>query len=386
MADERIVINELSLSRTSEVLDGAWFQRSVRDHVNGTATVFNITGPHQLEAEIHYIQLENNERWVMLGERYSGPKWIWKQTKERLKMTITEKDGVPMFDLPLPSPGKRDKDIFTMSLAPYEDLESILPNFENVLKTVGVTAVGQRSDLFGDTSSRKRYIGAMIENTDCLAPIIGFCISRLLPLIQTYEKLFASGEIQEEFTHMLGDAKLQLGEEKVDELTETIAKGESAYVEFKPAIWYNHDRALHEPNYNVKKEEKVSDNIIRTIVGFLNAEGGTLFIGVSDDGNAYGLEPDLNLTRRKDLDGLENELNQLIIHSIPKEIAAIKVKISFPTFQDKIIAKLVMTKSNKAVFMKDSRHLDRFYVRIGNATNSLSVESAMNYISEHDWS
>ena len=165
-----------------------------------------------------------------------------------------------------------------------------------------------------------------------------------------------------------------------------VGKGESAYVEFKPAIWYDHSRAMNDPNYNIKKEEKVSDNVIRTIVGFLNAEGGTLFVGVSDDGNAYGLEPDLNLTRRKDIDGLENELNQLIIHSIPKEIAAIKVKISFPTFQDKIIAKLVMTKSNKAVFMKDSRHLDRFYVRIGNATNSLSVESAMNYISEHDWS
>ena len=114
MEDDPIEIGCIRLSKESEVLDGAWFQRSVRDHVNGTATVFNITGPHQLEAEIHYIQLENNERWVMLGERYSGPKWIWKQTKERMRMTITEKNGVPMFDLPLPSPGKRDKNIFVM--------------------------------------------------------------------------------------------------------------------------------------------------------------------------------------------------------------------------------------------------------------------------------
>jgi len=376
----------IQLSKESEVLDGAWFQRSVHDHVNGTATVFNITGPHQLEAEIHYIQLENKEHWVVLGERYSGPKWLWKQTKERLRMTITEKNGVPMFDLPLPSPGKRDKNIFTMSLAPYEDLESIFPNFENFLKTVGVITVGQRADLFGDTSSRKRYIGAMLESTDCLAPIVGFCISRLLPLIQTYENLFTLGEIEEEFTHMVGEDNLRLGEEKVDELAQTIGKGESAYVEFKPAIWYNYDRVMYDPDYKIKKEEEVFDNIIRTVAGFLNAEGGTLFIGVSDDGNAYGIETDRKLTGRKDWDGLENELNQMISSAVTKEIAATKVKISLPIFQGKTIARLDVTKANRAVFMKNPRHENNFYVRIGNATNTLSIESAYNYISEHDWS
>jgi hypothetical protein len=301
-------------------------------------------------------------------------------------MTITEKNGVPMFDLPLPSPGKRDKNIFTMSLASYEDLESIFPNFENFLKTVGVIAVGQRADLFGDTSSRKRYIGAMIESTDCLAPIVGFCISRLLPLMQTYEKLFASGEIEEEFTHMVGEDNLRLGEEKVDELAQIIGKGESAYVEFKPAIWYDHSQAMNNPNYKIKKEEQVFDNIIRTVAGFLNAEGGTLFVGVSDDGNAYGIESDRKLTGRKDWDGLENELNQMISSAVSKEIAATKVKISLPTFQGETIARLNVTKANGAVFMKNSRHKSKFYVRIGNATNTLSIESAYNYISEHDWS
>ena len=110
-----------------------------------------------------------------------------------------------------------------------------------------------------------------------------------------------------------------------------------------------------------------------------------MIIGVSDDGNAYGLESDLKLTGRKDWDGLENELHQLISNSVSKEVAASKVKIEFPSFQGKRIAKVIVEKSNSPVFMKTNRHQNKFYVRIGNATNTMSVESAFNYISQHDW-
>ena len=129
----------------------------------------------------------------------------------------------------------------------------------------------------------------------------------------------------------------------------------------------------------------MSHNIIKTIAGFLNADGGTLFVGVSDSGSSNGLLEDVELTKRKDLDGLENELNQLISNAVSKEISATKVRISFPEFQSKTIAKIDVKKSNAPVFMKSKKHEDKFFVRIGNATNNLSVESAFNYISNHDW-
>ena len=269
-----------------------------------------------------------------------------------------------------------------MSCASEQEIEVILSDFKNFISEYGVVQFGQRADLFNDTSSRKKFISATIEEPTCLAPVVAFSITRLLAITKIYERLKQTGNA--EFTHMVDEYSKSANKE--DTLDQIIAKGETAYVEFKPAIWYDYDRAMYDPNYKMKKEENVSDNIVRTVAGFLNADGGTLFIGVSDDGDAYGLEGDIKLTGRKDLDGLENELNQLISSSVSKEVSAAKIRISLPKFQSQTIAKVDVAKANSPVFMQTSRLQNKFYVRIGNATNTMSVESAFNYISQHDWS
>lgn len=382
MDADNIEIGDFRLGSTPNIMNGAWYQRNVRDHVDGTVSVYQVEGPQELEAEIHYIQLDNGERWVVMGESYKGPKWIWQQTKDRLRMSVIDKGDKFAFDLPLPTPGNRNKETYTMSCASEEEIGLIIPDFKNIISKYGVIEVGQRANLFNDTSSRKKFISATINQPECLAPIVAFCITRLLAITKVYDRLKETGNI--EFTHMVDE--YARNSNKHDTLEQTIAKGETAYVEFKPAIWYDYGRAVNDPNYKIKKEENVSDNIVRTVAGFLNADGGTLFVGVSDDGESYGLEGDLKLTGRKDLDGLENELNQLISASVSKEVCAAKVKISLPKFQGRVIAKVDVKKSNTPVFMKTLRHKNKFYVRIGNATNTMSVESAYNYISQHDWS
>ena len=382
MEDGMLDIGDLQLNTHPDTIAGSWYQRSVRDFVVGNATVYNVTGPDELDAEIHYIQLENEERWIMMGESFKGPKWIWQQTKERLRMSILNKDGKYAFDLPLPSPSTRDEGKYTMSCASKDELQKILPGFDSLLKKHGTVEIGQRMELFDDTSTRKKHLSAIIEDTEGIAPVIGFCLTRLLALYGHYEKLTGTGEIE---ASLLVHDGSPTGN-KIQSVSAIISKGETANVEFKPAIWYDHGRATHDPNYKLKREAHVSDNIIRTVAGFLNAEGGTLFVGVSDDGNAYGLEGDLGLTGRKDWDGLENELNQLISQAVSNEVCAAKVKISFPQFQNKRIAKIDVMKAISPVFMKNESHQNKFYVRIGNATNTMSVESAFNYISHHDWS
>ena len=56
-------------------------------------------------------------------------------------------------------------------------------------------------------------------------------------------------------------------------------------------------------------------------------------------------------------------------------------------FQGKTIARVIVERAKGPVFLrtKDKEHDGRFYVRIGNATESLSVESAFNYISKQVW-
>jgi hypothetical protein len=217
------------------------------------------------------------------------------------------------------------------------------------------------------------------------APVIAFAITRVLALLKEYEQLLDAGTVEEETVSHLNETNPLRRSGGGGNLEAMIAGGESSHVEFKPAIWYNHSRAINEQNYTPSKDKSVSDNIVRTVAGFLNSEGGTLFIGVSDDGEAYGLEPDIALTAREDLDGMENELTQLLSTAISNEVVATKVKVSLPTFQGKVIGRVEVKPASAPVFMRTSRHQNKFYVRIGNATNTMSVESAFNYISQHDW-
>jgi len=378
-------LGPLKIDTSYEVFTGSWFQRSVRDNVDGTATVYRINGPHDLEAEVHYIQLENGERWVMTGESYSGPKWIWKQTKDRLRMSISFKNEVPMFDLTLPSPGNRNKEVYTMSGAQVEDFEALSPHFFELLNDHGVVETGPRSELYGDKSSRKNFLSANLEDPDCMAPIIGFCITRILALIKIYDRLHSRGEITEESTHMVSEKHAPAREEAVSELDQLIARGESASVEFKSTIWFDINQSLKNPNYTPKKEAYIQDNIIKTIAGFLNSEGGSLIVGVSDDGNAYGLDADLKFTQRKDLDGLELELTQLLMNIFSKEIVATKIRSSFPEVQQKTILRIEVKPSNSPIFAKTSKDNEAFYVRIGNLTQLMSTQSAISYIAQHTW-
>lgn len=385
MSEDNLELGSVKIDMNFKVFSGAWFQRSVRDHVNGTATVYRVSGPHELKAEVHYIQLENGERWVTIGESYSGPKWIWKQTKDRLRMSISFKNEVPMFDLTLPTPGNRNKEIYTMSSAQIKDFEALSPHFFELLNDHGVVKTGPRSELYEDTSSRKKFLSANIESPDCMAPIVGFCMTRILALVKIYEHLHSRGEVSEEFTHMVSQEHYSTEKEMVSELDQLIASGESAHVEFKSTIWFDINQSLKNPNYTPKKETYIQDNIIKTIAGFLNSEGGSLIVGVSDDGNAYGLDADLKFTQRKDLDGLELELTQLLMNIFSKEIVAAKIRSSFPEFQQKTILRIDVKPSNTPIFAKTSKEQEAFYVRIGNLTQIMSTQSAISYIAQHTW-
>ena len=184
---------------------------------------------------------------------------------------------------------------------------------------------------------------------------------------------------------MVGDDNLKPRGGVVDELAQLIAGGETAYVEFKATIWFDIHQARNNKGYTPRKEWSIQDNIIKTVAGFLNAEGGSLIVGVSDRGDSYGLEADLGLTQRGDLDGLENEMTQMLMHALSKDIIATNVRTTFPEFQGKTIARLDVKPASSPVFAKTSKDKEAFYVRIGNLTQLMSVQSALNYIAQHKW-
>ena len=85
-----------------------------------------------------------------------------------------------------------------------------------------------------------------------------------------------------------------------ERLRDLIARGESSSLEFKSSLRYDRERGV------VNKE--LTKAVAKTIAGFLNGEGGTLLLGVSDEGGITGIEDDLATLRRPNADGFEQNL------------------------------------------------------------------------------
>jgi hypothetical protein len=71
--------------------------------------------------------------------------------------------------------------------------------------------------------------------------------------------------------------------------------------------------------------------VVKTIAGFLNADGGTLIIGVDDNGLPTGLSRDLStLTKRPTLDGYQQTVLGLLNNGLGTDIAT-RIGIEFPS-------------------------------------------------------
>lgn len=161
-------------------------------------------------------------------------------------------------------------------------------------------------------------------------------------------------------------------------LPELIGRGETETLEFK-STW--------RVNLHTNEADKRMEHIAaRTVAGFMNADGGTLVIGVDDDGQAIGLGPDLaTLGRKADRDGYELALRKRIDDHLSVPTAGL-VRIRFEDIQGKFVCRVDVEPSGKAVFCSDPKSgADKrtFWVRDGNATRQLYGEDQMSYIGRH---
>ena len=88
-------------------------------------------------------------------------------------------------------------------------------------------------------------------------------------------------------------------------IVELIGHGENHTLEFKETLQYN----IH----TSQADANILHSSLKTIAGFLNADGGTLLIGVSDTGDIKGLARDLSvLGRNADNDKFELKIRNCI--------------------------------------------------------------------------
>lgn len=162
-------------------------------------------------------------------------------------------------------------------------------------------------------------------------------------------------------------------------IEDLIGAGESQTLEFKSTARWNLHTGAPDP--------KLEHVIVKTVCGFLNAEGGTLLIGVDDAGNVLGLDFDLStLGSKQSADGFELFLRQLLDANLSASTAA-TVRIRFPVASGTAICAVSVASSGKPIFANPPKGGGQagaeFWVRIGNATKQLYGEDMVHYQDEH---
>ena len=150
-----------------------------------------------------------------------------------------------------------------------------------------------------------------------------------------------------------------------------IERGESQHVEFKETL-----------RYDARKGEisrELEKMVMKTIVAFLNAEGGTLLIGVNDAGEAIGLDPDYKVMTKKNRDGFENHLTMLVKTMIGLPFAKY-VKTKFESVDGKDICVVSVKEGHKPAYLQNGDKKEDFFVRVGNSTQPFSMSETEEYI------
>ncbi len=153
-------------------------------------------------------------------------------------------------------------------------------------------------------------------------------------------------------------------------ITELIKLGESATLEFKSTLQW--DVVQNKQNTLLRKQ------VLKTIGAFLNSSGGTLVIGVEDNGDILGLANDFAITQNS-TDKFMNMLSSLIIEEIGAEFAPF-IKIRMESIDGKQVCVVDVYQAPQSAYLKGDKGSE-FYIRFGPTSRLLDTEDAVKYIS-----
>ncbi|MYA30150.1 MAG: DUF262 domain-containing protein [Gammaproteobacteria bacterium] len=158
-------------------------------------------------------------------------------------------------------------------------------------------------------------------------------------------------------------------------IQDLIADGESNVLEFKESARWS---------YGTDKKGKSEQIIVKSVAGFMNSEGGTLLIGVADDGTIKGLKQDYETLSRGHRDGYELFLTQLIGDKITGPSPSL-CRISFQEVDGRDVCRVDVAASSKPVFARpmNSREFTDFWVRQGNKTEQFYGRELLDYKEDH---
>ena len=178
--------------------------------------------------------------------------------------------------------------------------------------------------------------------------------------------------------------------EVIEKLDDIIANGENHFVEFKTSCLWSQSLSKEQilergiEQFGTQTSKVI---IAKSVAGFLNADGGTLLIGLkevkdADETEIIGIDSEIPKLKDKTIDGyrrmlldsvVKRYLPSFIFHRINDYI-----RISFHEVGEAMVCRLNIMKSDRRVFLALNNE-DVFMVRIDASTRQIDGEDLVDY-------
>lgn len=151
-----------------------------------------------------------------------------------------------------------------------------------------------------------------------------------------------------------------------------LRKHESDFLEFKSSFRWDYKKN------EINKTLELA--VLKNIAAFLNAQGGSVLIGVDDDANVLGLENDYQTLKTKNRDGLELAFMTAVATKIGTNFCSF-ITVLFHEIDGDEICQILISKSTKPAYVSNGKDT-KFYLRAGASARELNIKEAADYISD----
>ena len=126
-----------------------------------------------------------------------------------------------------------------------------------------------------------------------------------------------------------------------------------------------------------QRDRRMETSLLKTIAAFCNSDGGTLLVGVRDDGSISGIEAD----NFRNQDAMLLHLDEMV-QSRMGAVTCRLIGAKFVNFDGRTVLRIECAISAGPVYVKEDNDNERFYIRRQASTTSLSIRDGIAYITE----
>jgi hypothetical protein len=155
-----------------------------------------------------------------------------------------------------------------------------------------------------------------------------------------------------------------------NQLAGIVKEGEGDSIEFKSTLRWDIRAGKTNP--------AIERACLKTIAAFLNSSGGTLLIGIRDDGSVEGIETDKFPNEDKFL----LHLWTLIRTCLGRDFSPY-IRTRLEKTDNKTVCLVSCLPSNRPVFLRQPGFNEEMYIRVGPSSNALDISEALKYIEDH---